>query len=241
MKDLIKQYLDHGISRRKLMSGLSALGISTVAAKAMAQSLAPFASPAKAAAAPGGAVREMTGTGGALYVQQLKAAGVQYIFFNPSTGDSPIFDALVDEPGITLIKGIQEGAVGGHGRRLCAPLGQAGDRHRRQCRSDQRDDADGQHLQGPHPDAGHGGRVRAGAARPRVRRRTTTFKNTRCRPSPSGAGWRRPRAAFPRPRAARSNSPPRRRPARSSSPSRTTSCAPRRPPPSWTNRCSTSR
>ena len=54
----------------------------------------------------------MKGTGGALFVQQMKAAGVEHIFFNPSTGDYPIFDALVDEPGIQLIKGIHEGAVG---------------------------------------------------------------------------------------------------------------------------------
>ena len=63
MKDLIKQYLDHGISRRQLMSGLSAVGMSTVAAKAMAQSLAPFAASAQAAT-PQGPLREMTGTGG---------------------------------------------------------------------------------------------------------------------------------------------------------------------------------
>ena len=43
MKDLIKQYLDQGLSRRQLVSGLSALGMSTVAAKAMAQNLAPAA------------------------------------------------------------------------------------------------------------------------------------------------------------------------------------------------------
>jgi benzoylformate decarboxylase len=110
MKDLIKQYLDQGISRRSLMSGLSAVGFSTVAAKAMAQSLAPFAAPAQAAV-PQGAMREMTGNGGELYVQQLKAAGVQYIFANPSTGDAPIYDALVNERSIQLIKGIQEGAV----------------------------------------------------------------------------------------------------------------------------------
>src|SRR5262249_56341687 len=42
-------------------------------------------------------MRMMKGTGGALFVQQLKAAGVEHIFFNPSTGDYPIFDALVDE------------------------------------------------------------------------------------------------------------------------------------------------
>jgi benzoylformate decarboxylase len=53
----------------------------------------------------------MEGTGGALFVQQLKAAGVRYIFFNPSTRDSPIFDALVDEPSIQLIKGVHESAV----------------------------------------------------------------------------------------------------------------------------------
>ena len=110
MKDLIKQYLDQGISRRQLVSRLSALGLSTVAAKAVAQSLGSVVTPAQAATADG-AMREITGTGGHLYVQQLKAAGVEFIFFNPSTGDAPIFDALVDEPGIQLIKGIQEGAV----------------------------------------------------------------------------------------------------------------------------------
>jgi benzoylformate decarboxylase len=105
MKDLIKQYLDDGMSRRQLMAGLTGLGLSAVASKAVAQSLAA------AAQAPAAAMREVHGTGGALFVAQLKAAGTEYIFFNPSTGDYPIFDALVDEPGITLIKGIHEGAV----------------------------------------------------------------------------------------------------------------------------------
>ena len=110
MKELIKQYLDNGISRRKLISGLTTIGMSAVAAKAMAQNLAPLAGAASGAVAKS-ATREMQGTGGALFVAQLKAAGIKYIFFNPSTGDSPIFDALVDEPSIQLIKGVQEGAV----------------------------------------------------------------------------------------------------------------------------------
>ena len=84
MKDLIKQYLDNGISRRQLMTGLSALGMSTVAARSVAQSLETFG---QGAAPPRAAMREMKGTGGALFVQQLKAAGVEHIFFNPSTGD----------------------------------------------------------------------------------------------------------------------------------------------------------
>ena len=113
MKQLIKDYLDQGISRRKLVSGLSALGMSGVAAKAVAQNLSPLGSgpaPTAAASAPS-AIYDVEGNGGALFVAQLKAAGVEYIFFNPSTGDHPIFDALVDVPEIHLIKGIQEGAV----------------------------------------------------------------------------------------------------------------------------------
>jgi thiamine pyrophosphate-dependent acetolactate synthase large subunit-like protein len=114
MKDLIKQYLDQGLSRRQLVSGLSALGMSTVAAKAVAQNVSPVAQgaapPAATEAAPT-AIREVEGNGGKLFVEQLKSAGVQHMFFNPSTGDHPIFDALVDVPEINLIKGIQEGAV----------------------------------------------------------------------------------------------------------------------------------
>ena len=110
MKELIKQYLDQGMSRRQLVSGLSALGMSTVAARSVAQNLAPLGQGGPSAETPG-AIREVEGNGGALFVAQLKAAGVEHIFFNPSTGDHSIFDALVDEPGIHLIKGIQEGAV----------------------------------------------------------------------------------------------------------------------------------
>jgi benzoylformate decarboxylase len=113
MKDLIKQYLDQGMSRRQLVAGLSALGMSGVAANAVAQNLSPLgpgAAQTAVADAPA-AIRDVEGNGGALFVAQLKAAGVEYIFFNPSTGDHPIFDALVDVPEIKLIKGIQEGAV----------------------------------------------------------------------------------------------------------------------------------
>jgi thiamine pyrophosphate-dependent acetolactate synthase large subunit-like protein len=110
MKSLVKRFLDEGISRRDFLNGLSALGVSSVSAASMAQSLAPH-SDSPSAAAPAGSIREITGSGGAIFVQQLKAAGVEFVFFNPSTSDSPIYDALVDEPGMQLIKGVQEGAV----------------------------------------------------------------------------------------------------------------------------------
>ena len=97
-----------GMSRRQLMTGLSALGMSSVAAKSVAQSLETFG---QGAAAPAAVRQVQAGRAARCSSQQLKAAGVEHVFFNPSTGDYPIFDALVDEPGIQLIKGIHEGAV----------------------------------------------------------------------------------------------------------------------------------
>ena len=108
MQELFKQYLDRGISRGKLLQGLSAVGLSAAASSAIAESLAPLNVSAAQAA---GAVRNVRDTGGTLFIQQLKAAGVKYYFFNPSTGDAPIFNAIANEPSIQLIKGIQEGVV----------------------------------------------------------------------------------------------------------------------------------
>jgi benzoylformate decarboxylase len=110
MKDLIKQYLEHGISRRSLMRGLGAAGLSGGVAKSLIDSLTISPAMAQEAAASG-AIRQVHGNGGTLYMQQLKAAGVKFVFCNPSTGDAPFYDALVDIPEIQLIKGVQEGAV----------------------------------------------------------------------------------------------------------------------------------
>ncbi len=110
MKELFRQYLERDISRAKLLQGLSAVGLSSVAATAIAESLAPVNVSAAEAA---NATRTIRDTGGTLFVQQLKAAGVKYYFFNPSTGDAPIFNAIANEPTIQLIKGIQEGVCVG--------------------------------------------------------------------------------------------------------------------------------
>ena len=93
MKELIKQYLDHGMSRRQLMTGLSALGMSTAAVKSVAQSLETFGQ----GAPPASAMRTMKGTGGTLFVQQLKAAGVEHIFFNPSTGVWRLVETITEK------------------------------------------------------------------------------------------------------------------------------------------------
>jgi len=109
MKELFKRYLDRDISRGALLQGLGAVGLSAAAASTIAESLAPVS----VSAADAGAVRTIRDTGGMLFIQQLKAAGVKYYFFNPSTGDAPIFNAVAAEPSIQLIKGIQEGVVVG--------------------------------------------------------------------------------------------------------------------------------
>jgi benzoylformate decarboxylase len=108
MKDLVRDYLEKRISRRTLIQALSAFGVVGSAGDSVAQALDPARSSAPAAHA---ATRSMKGAGGKLLVEQLKAAGVEFLFFNPATSDAPIYDALVDDPSITLIKGLQEGAV----------------------------------------------------------------------------------------------------------------------------------
>jgi acetolactate synthase-1/2/3 large subunit len=113
MKDLIKQYLDRGVSRRQFLAGLGSIGIGAAAADAMASSLAPFQTqdPGVAEARPW--MRQVRGTGGALLVAQLKAAGIEHLFCNPSAAVGPFFDALVDETGMHVIKALEEGVLAG--------------------------------------------------------------------------------------------------------------------------------
>ncbi len=54
--------------------------------------------------------RSFTGTGGQLIIEQLKAAGVKYLFTNPGSYEVGFFDAFLDQP-INLIHGMHEGIV----------------------------------------------------------------------------------------------------------------------------------
>src|SRR5580700_539494 len=71
MKDLIKQYLEQGISRRTLMRGLGAAGLAGGVAQSIIKSLEITPAMAQDAAAAG-KIRDFHGNGGMLYVQQLK-------------------------------------------------------------------------------------------------------------------------------------------------------------------------
>ena len=64
MKDLVKQYLDGGMSRRQFLAGLGGVGITAAAADAMANSLTPFQLPEAAPDVTRPWMRQMSGTGG---------------------------------------------------------------------------------------------------------------------------------------------------------------------------------
>src|SRR3990170_4294112 len=99
-KGLIKRYMDNGISRRHFLTTLTGIGLSATSANSIAQEFAPFVtrmdeSPAELLPAW---VKRVSGSGGKLLVEQLKASGHNFLFVNPSSGQAPIFDALVDTP-----------------------------------------------------------------------------------------------------------------------------------------------
>jgi benzoylformate decarboxylase len=54
--------------------------------------------------------RSFTGIGGQLIVEQMKAAGVKYLFTNPGSFEVGFFDAFLDRP-MQLILCMHEGIV----------------------------------------------------------------------------------------------------------------------------------
>jgi benzoylformate decarboxylase len=115
IKDLVKQYIDRGLSRRQFLARLTGIGLSTAAATAVAREFTPFVTrPNDPQPEPLPAwVRTLQGRGGYLLVAQLKAAGVEHLFINASTGEATVLDALVDEPDMHIIKAVHEGNLVG--------------------------------------------------------------------------------------------------------------------------------
>jgi len=112
-KGLLKRYMDDGISRRHFLTTLTGIGLSAAAANTLAEEFAPFVSRMgdnDPEPLPEW-VKRVNGSGGKLLVEQLKASGHKFLFVNPSSGQAPVFDALVDTPEIQIIKSIHEGAL----------------------------------------------------------------------------------------------------------------------------------
>ncbi len=109
MRELVRQYLGQGSSRRGFLAGMAQLGFTAAAARAVLEPLEASEKAASGADIGGSTTAE--GTGGELVVAQAKAAGVEYLFTNPGSFEVGLFDAWIDQPGLQLIMGLHEGLV----------------------------------------------------------------------------------------------------------------------------------
>ncbi len=104
MRDLLNGFINQRVSRRDFVQSLTAIGVS---AAGIRTTLASAEAVTNGTSAGGVA---MTGTGGELLVEQMKAAGVKYLFTNPGSFEVGFFDAFLDQP-TQLIMGLHEGVV----------------------------------------------------------------------------------------------------------------------------------
>ncbi|MFC1660997.1 thiamine pyrophosphate-binding protein, partial [Gemmatimonadota bacterium] len=104
MRNLVDGFISQRLSRRDFVHSLAAIGVSAAGIDATVKSAEAVAA---GALGPG---RRVTGTGGELMVEQMKAAGVKYMFTNPGSFEVGFFDAFFDQP-MQLIMGLHEGVV----------------------------------------------------------------------------------------------------------------------------------
>jgi thiamine pyrophosphate-dependent acetolactate synthase large subunit-like protein len=108
MQQLVKRFLDEGISRRRLIRKLSALGIGLAEAQSFLEGFQASEDAGKGLPVPGSTM--MKGTGGELLMAQAKAAGAEYLFCNPGSFETGLYDAQIGS-GVPLIMGLHEGIV----------------------------------------------------------------------------------------------------------------------------------
>jgi benzoylformate decarboxylase len=104
MRDLVDGFIGHNLTRREFVHSLAAVGVS---AAGIAATIEAAKAVTTGGLAPG---QQLTGTGGELLVEQMKAAGVRYMFTNPGSFEVGLFDAFLDQP-MQLIMGLHEGIV----------------------------------------------------------------------------------------------------------------------------------
>jgi thiamine pyrophosphate-dependent acetolactate synthase large subunit-like protein len=112
INQLVGDFLEARISRRRFVQSLVALGISADGVRSIFQSaeaVAQGSEPPVQGATP--VARRFTGTGGEVIVEQIRAAGVRYLFTNPGSFETGFFDAFLDQPEMQLILGLHEGIV----------------------------------------------------------------------------------------------------------------------------------
>ncbi|HYL34272.1 MAG TPA: thiamine pyrophosphate-binding protein, partial [Bryobacteraceae bacterium] len=113
MRELVRSFLQNGLSRRRFVDRMVQSGFSVMAANSVLASLTPaFAQDARPGSGQENAqssfTRTFKGTGGELLAEQLHDAGVEYLFLGNGTGVSPLCDALVDRPNMKLVLAVHE-------------------------------------------------------------------------------------------------------------------------------------
>ena len=108
MRELVAQLLDNQLSRRGFIRSMAAAGFAASAIQSILSDLEAAEIPTDDSA---NSYRTVTGTGGELWVEQLKASGVEYLFANPGSLETGFFDAFTDTPGMHMIMGMHEGIV----------------------------------------------------------------------------------------------------------------------------------
>src|SRR5215510_1190814 len=108
VQELVKRFFDEGLSRRGLIRKLSALGIGLAQAQSFLEAFQTSEEAGKGLPVPGSTT--VNGTGGELLMAQAKATGSEYLFSNPGSFETGIFDAQINS-GVPLIMGLHEGIV----------------------------------------------------------------------------------------------------------------------------------
>lgn len=109
MRELVRSYLQDGLTRRKFVKSMAQSGFSLMAANSVLASLSPGFEQDQGKAEANAFTRTFRGTGGELLAEQLMNAGVEYLFLGNATGVSPLCDAAVDRPNLKIILAVHEG------------------------------------------------------------------------------------------------------------------------------------
>src|SRR2546427_7935652 len=119
MRDIVKDYLDGLIPRRAFMKRMSQAGFGVAAAASALKSLEPLARAQSGQGARGQAQTSVNspagslttpfeGTGGELLAEQLRVAGVKFLFLGNGSGLGSLCDALLDRPDMQIILALHE-------------------------------------------------------------------------------------------------------------------------------------
>lgn len=108
MRHLVQNFLSGQLSRRGVFERLIALGFTAGAAESL---IRPLEAADSVVGSEGDGSRRISGTGGDVIVEQMQAAGVEYLFTNPGSFEVGFFDSFLDRPGMQLILGLHEGLV----------------------------------------------------------------------------------------------------------------------------------